>query len=163
MYARGEYVVHPGQGVCQVSDVEAGAEGMYKLLPLGRRNPITISFPKGNEERLRPILERDEALAIIEGYDEIELDDYTDRSGVLEEEHFKAQMREGTCEDAVRIVKTFRSRIAAAIANNKKPPVAYERILKEASERSLMELAVALDSTKEDIASMFAEFEGSEN
>ena len=163
MYARGEYVVHPGQGVCQVSEVEKAADGMYKLMPVGRRNPILISFPKSNEDRLRPILERDEALALIEGYDQLELDPYTDRTGVLEEEHFKAQMRVGTCEDTVRIAKTFRSRIAAAIANNKKPPVAYERILKEASERSLLELAVALDSTTEDVASMFAQIEGSEN
>lgn len=162
MFLKGEYVVHPGQGVCEVLNVDEAADGMYKLLPVGRRNPMTISFPKVSEDRLRPILERDEALALIEGYDELEVDTYTDRSGALEEEHFKAQMRSGTCADTVRIAKTFRSRIAAARANNKKPPVAYERILKEASERSLLELAVALDATTEDVASMFAAVEGAE-
>ena len=52
-------------------------------------------------------------------------------------------------------MKTFRTRIAEVKARNKKPPVAYERILKQASERSLSELAVALDSTPDDVRVLF--------
>ena len=52
-------------------------------------------------------------------------------------------------------MKTFRARIAQTKANNKKPPAAYERILKQASERSLSELAVALDTTPEDVMVLF--------
>ena len=51
-------------------------------------------------------------------------------------------MRQGTCLDSVRIAKTFRVRIDELASRNKKPPVAYERILKEARERSSVELAV---------------------
>ena len=40
-------------------------------------------------------------------------------------------------------------------ACNKKPPVVYERILKQARERSLAELAVALDVTPDDVSVMF--------
>ena len=68
------------------------------------------------------------------------------------ETNYRNEMRQGSCRDSVRIVKTFRIRIAELAARNKRPPVAYERILKEARERSSVELAVALDSTPEDVA-----------
>lgn len=55
------------------------------------------------------------------------------------------------------VVKTFRERIAEVRARNKKPPVAYERILKQASQRSLAELAVALDVSTDDVVARFEE------
>ena len=81
----------------------------------------------------------------------MQVDDFTTKSNALEEEHFRDKIRLGSCRDSVRVVKTFRTRIAEVRARNKKPPVAYERILKQASERSLSELAVALDSTPDDV------------
>ena len=58
MYAIGDYLVHPGQGVCQVEDVKAAHDRSYVLLPLGQRHPIHISFPVESESRLRPVLSR---------------------------------------------------------------------------------------------------------
>ena len=52
-------------------------------------------------------------------------------------------------------MKTFRKRIADVQAKNKKPPVVFQRILKEASERSLREMSVALDMSSEDVAALF--------
>ena len=157
MYAIGEYLVHPGQGVCRVEDVTEGAQAVYRLLPVGKRHPVHISFPVANEARLRPVLSRAEAERIINEYPFIEVEKYQARNNSLEEEHYKAEMREGTCRDSVRIVKTFRARMADLSSRNKKPPVAYERILKEARERSLSELAVALGCTPDDVAMLFKE------
>ena len=152
MYSVGDYLVHPGQGVCQVKDVTEGPQAVYQLLPVGKRHPVYISFPVANEGRLRPVLSRDEAEKIIEGYPSMEPESFQARNNSLEEEHYRNEMRQGSCRDSVRIVKTFRIRIAELAARNKRPPVAYERILKEARERSSVELAVALDSTPEDVA-----------
>ena len=157
MYAIGEYLVHPGQGVCRVEDVTQGAQAVYQLLPVGKRHPVHISFPVANEARLRPILSRDEAQRLIDEYPTIQVEEYRARNNSLEEEHYKNEMRQGSCRDSVRIVKTFRARMADLSSRNKKPPVAYERILKEARERSLSELAVALGCTPEDVAVLFQE------
>lgn len=162
MFTVGEYIVHPGQGVCKVEGVEDNPTAVYKLMPISGRNPMLISFPVANESRLRPILSADEAESLIEHYPSMTVDDFTDRSNALEEEHFKAQIKRGTCRDSMRIVKTFRQRIDHVKASNKKPPVVYERILKEARERSLSELAVALDSTPEDVAERFEVQESAE-
>ena len=152
MYSVGDYLVHPGQGVRQVRDVTSGPQAVYQLLPVGKRHPVHISFPVANEERLRPVLTRDEAERIIEDYPTIEVERFQARNNSLEEEHYRNEMRQGSCRDSVRIVKTFRARIAELSARNKKPPVAYERILKEARERSCSELAVALGCTPDDVA-----------
>lgn len=162
MYQAGEYIVHPGQGVCIVDEIVAEPQETYMLLPVGTRNPMRISFPVASESRLRPVLSRGEAEALIGEYPQMDVDDYTERNMSLEEEHFKNQIRTGTCRDSVRVVKTFRKRIADVRSRNKKPPVVYERILKQASERSLAELAVALESTPDDVRALF-ESQGGED
>lgn len=155
MYEVGEYIVHPGQGVCKVDEVVNRPQASYMLLPVGRRNPMRISFPVSSESRLRPVLSHDEAVRIIDEYPTMEIEDHRERSNALEEQYYKDEMRNGDCRDSVRIVKTLSLRIDALKARNKKPPVAYERILKKASERSLLELAVALDKKPEDVAELF--------
>ena len=155
MYQIGEYIVHPGQGVCKVDEIVSEPQETYLLLPVGLRNPVRISFPVASEDRLRPVLSREEAEELIGGYGDLEVDDYTERSLALEEEHFKREIRQGTCRDWVRIVKTFRHRIADVRARNKRPPVAYERILKQASERSLAELGIALGITTDEVRLLF--------
>lgn len=157
MFEVGEYVVHPGQGVCKVERIDEKPQESYVLQPVAGRNPMMISFPVASEGRLRPILSHDEAVSLIKLYPDMKIDNYTDRSNALEEEHFKSEIKRGSCRDTMRIVKTFYKRIEDVKANNKKPPVVYERILKEARDRSLSELAVALDTTTDDVVGMFEE------
>ena len=157
MYAIGDYLVHPGQGVCQVEGVTSAPTAVYQLLPVGQRHAMHISFPVESEARLRPVLSREEAEKIVEGYDELEPASFHARNIALEEEHYKGAIRGGSCEDAVRIAKTFRARIAGLLARGKKPPVAYDRIVKLAHERSCVELAVALGRPIDEVKNLMEE------
>ena len=161
MYEVGEFIVHPGQGVCRVDEVVDEPQQTYMLMPLMGRHPIRISFPVSGEDRLRPVVSRDEAQSLIEGYDSLGIVEYEGRSGALEEEFFRGEIRRGTCRDSIRIVKTFRARIAEVRSRNKKPPMAFERILKQASERSLAELSVALEMSVEDVVALFQQHDPS--
>ncbi len=154
MYSIGDYIVHPGQGVCVVKDVTTSPEALYQLLPLGQRHPVHISFPVASEDRLRPVLSHDEAVEIIDDYPTMPLVDYEARNNSMEEEHFRHEIRNGSCRNSVRIAKTFRTRIADLQDHNKKAPVAYERILKQAQERSCLELSVALGCTPDDVCGL---------
>ena len=140
MFEVGAYIVHPGQGVCRVEGVGEGPDATYKLLPLGQRHPVHISYPVASEGRLRRVLSAQEARQIIDDYASMDVDTFTERNNYLEEEHFKQEIRNGSCRDSVR---------------NKKPPVSYERILKQARERSLGELSCALECTQEDVVALF--------
>ena len=157
MYSIGQYIVHPGQGVCRVEGVVEEPTAVYQLMPVGQRNPMRIIFPVASEGKLRPVLSHDEAMELIDQYATLQVDEYTDRSSALEEDHFKREIRQGTCRDTMRIVKTFRTRIAETRARNKKPPVVYERILKQASKRSLEELSVALGMSTDDVRMLFVQ------
>ncbi len=156
MYAVGDYVVHPGQGVCQVSAVAQGSDGWYTLVPISSKHSIQITFPRTQEGRLRTVMSFDEAEELIDKYPLISLDTFHVHNSSLEESHFKRVIREGSCEDAVSIAKTFRSRIHNARAQNKRPPVSHERIFKMASTRSLYELAVALHTSTDKVKSEFS-------
>lgn len=157
MYEVGEFIVHPGQGVCRVDEVVDEPQQTYMLMPVVGRHPIRISYPVSGEDRLRPVVSRDEAQALIDDYEDLGIVEYQGRSGALEEEFFRGEIRRGSCRDSVRIVKTFRARIAEVRQRNKRPPVAYERILKQASERSLSELSIALDMPVADVVALFQE------
>ena len=154
MYKVGQYVVHPGQGVCKVEAIEDDPQATYMLMPVGGRHPMRISFPVASEGRLRPVIGRKQAEQIIGEYTELPLEELSSRSNALEEARFKTELRRGSCRDAVRIAKTFRTRIEQVKASNKRPPVAYERIFKQASERSLQELAVAMGVSEDDVVQL---------
>lgn len=163
MYQVGEYIVHPGQGVCKVEGIKEEPRAVYQLMPIGERHPMMITFPVASESKLRPVLSASEAKEIIDQYPSMDVEEFSGRSNALEEEHFKNEIKRGSCRDTVRIVKTFRERIAQTKARNKKPPVLYERILKQASKRSLEELSVALQMSTDDVIALFdTSIEGAE-
>lgn len=155
MYAVGEYLVHPGQGVCIVDDITGSGDKFYQLIPVGVRNPMRISFPVSGEDRLRPVLSREAAERLIERYGELEIDTQSTGSPASEEERFRDELRRGSCEDAVCIIKTIRARIVAAQASKRKAPVAFERVLKVATQRAYTELSVALDCTIDEVSERF--------
>lgn len=155
MYEIGDFIVHPGQGVCQVEGMEEGPTPVYHLMPVHGRNPMLIKYPVASEANLRPVISAEEAQSLIEGFSTMEPDSFTDRSAVLEEKHFKSVIRHGSCVDVMRIAKTFTQRIAKVEAAHKKAPVIYERILKEAKERSMEELTCALDEDADQVTARF--------
>ena len=155
MYEIGAYIVHPGQGVCKVDSVVEAPDPTYMLLPVTSTHGMKISFPVANEDRLRPVLSPEEARRIIDEYPSMEPETHTERSNALEEQYYKEEIRQGDCRDSVRIVKTIRLRMDDLQRRGKRPPVAYERVLKRASERSLTELAVALGMTTDDVVALF--------
>lgn len=157
MYSVGDYVVHPGQGVCHIRAVTEKPEAQYELVSLEQRNAVHLSYPVSQEERLRPIVSKDQAQILIEQYSELEPTHFDARSTALEEQHYKQTIRHGSCKDSMRIVKTFSERIQEMVKDNKKPPVCYERILKRAQERSFSELAVALGCSMQDITVLLSE------
>ena len=126
MYEVGEYIVHPGQGVCRVDEVVDSPQQTYMLMPVGVRHPIRISFPVSSESRLRPVVSSEEAQALINDYADLRIIEYQGRAGALEEEFFRGEIKNGTCRDTVA-----------------------------ARDRSLAELSVALDMSPEDVVALF--------
>lgn len=164
-YAKGDYVVHPGQGVCEVDRiVEHEFNGTsrleYELYPaVGPR--MRICFPVSNEDALRPVVARREAQALVAEMPTMANDAFCDPKSWAVEEHFRDGLRHGDCRDALRIAKTMHDRMERERARGKRPKACYERIFKEARERALVELGVALGRSRDEVDSMIeARFAG---
>lgn len=150
MFEIGEHVIHPGQGVCEVVGYEDSPTPAILLEAKTGRTVTRMKYPVAMSSRLHPTVSREEAEALLNGYDELECDPFTERNSSLEESHFKQQIKLGAPE-TVRVAKTMRCRIHDAEARNKKPSSYYARILKEAHRRSVEELAVALDVSEDEM------------
>ena len=152
MFEIGEHVIHPGQGVCTVMGIdEDGAAPMIVLECRQGHAKTRMLYPVAQSDRLHATVSREEAERFIEGYSDMECDPFTERNSSLEETHFKQLIKHGM-PDTMRVAKTMRHRIRDAERRSKKPSSYYARVLKEAHRRSVEELAVALDSTPEDVA-----------
>ena len=151
MYGIGEHIIHPGQGVCTVVGFkEDGPQPMMVLEAKKGHAKTRMLYPLAQEDRLHPCISADEAESLIQGYSQLECDDFTERNSALEEAYFKQQLKLGAPE-TVRVAKTMRHRIREAEANDKKPSSYYTRVLKEARRRSLEELAVALGVAEDEV------------
>lgn len=164
MFEIGEHVIHPGQGVCTVTGYDDNGPAPMIVLECKQGHAKTrMMYPVSQSNRLHPTVSREVAQDVIDHYDAIECDPFTERNSSLEESYFKQQLKQGVPE-TVRVAKTMRHRIAEAQAHDKKPSSYYSRVLKEAHRRSVEELAVALEVSEEDVEKIFAEANGmSEN
>lgn len=149
MFRIGEHIIHPGQGVCTVVGYEDSPSPMIVLEAKSGHAKTRLMYPVSQLDRLHPCIGRDEAEALISGYDALECDPYTERNSSLEESYFKQQLKLGAPE-TLRVAKTMRRRIHDAEQRAKKPSSYYMRVLKEAKRRSVEEFAVVLDVSEEE-------------
>ena len=167
-FAKGDYVVHPGQGICEVGGIvertvvlavspgDGAGEAQpqtrleYELYPAtGAR--MRICFPVEKECDLRAPVSRREAQQLIEELPHLTADGFTDPHTWTVEEYFMAGLRHGDCRDALRTAKTMHDRMEATRASGKKPKVCYDRIFKAARERAFAELGIALGKTPDEV------------
>ena len=134
-YAAGDYVVHPGQGVCQIDGltqrtVIAGAgvddpgrqqvAELYEMSPVADRR-VGISYPVAKEESLRPVIDRAQAEALIDETPDLAVDAFDGPQTWTIRDHFMEVLRGGDCRDAMRVVKTMHARMGEALSQGRKP------------------------------------------
>lgn len=96
MFSIGEHVIHPGQGVCTVMGYEEGGPAPMLVLECRQGHAKTrMLYPVAQSDRLHPTVSREEAERLIEGYDSMECDSFTERNSSLEETHFKQLIKHG--------------------------------------------------------------------
>ncbi|MDO4443294.1 MAG: CarD family transcriptional regulator [Slackia sp.] len=156
MFHKNDKVVYANYGACTVSetDVSMTMGGMersyYVLLPLRKRGG-TVYVPADHEELMRPVMKRDEAIALVEHYDEIAMDDFVDNNSRTVEEHFKKMLRRCDCATAICVVKTMQMRIAEQESRRHLPSSMYTRLLDQAEHQAASELSAALEIAEADV------------
>ncbi len=165
MFYRNDKVVYANYGVCTVSETDArmsmgGIERTYYVLLPTRERGGTVYVPVDHEELMRPVMDRTEAIELIERYDDIETDDFTDSNSRTVEDHFKKLLRRCDCATAIRVVKTMRARINEQESRKHLPSSMYTRLLDRAEHQAASELSAALGIPENNVVAYIEEHRG---
>lgn len=170
-YSEGDYVVHPGQGVCQVVGVEkrtavVGASAddpgheetilEYKLSPLTGAG-IRIHFPVSKEGDLRDIISPEAARDLIRQAPSLKPDDFDKQQSWTIRDHFMECLREGDTRETMRVAKTVREHMEQAARTGRKPRECYSSVYQAAHSRLLDELSISLKVSRERIGMLLEE------
>ena len=85
MFSIGEHIIHPGQGVCTVMGYEDAPSPMIILEAKRGHAKTRMMYPVAQQDRLHTCISREVAERLLDDYDEIEVDPFTERNSSLEE------------------------------------------------------------------------------
>lgn len=162
MFEVGEFIIYGPQGVCKVADIgHLELPGIpqdrlyYTLEPchvLGGR----VFTPVDNKKAIiRPIISRDEAMALIDDMENIETLWVSDER--KREFAYKEAIRKCDCRELVKIIKTTFLRKKSRTAAGKRVTAGDEKYLHMAEANLYGELAVALDMEQDQVKKFIME------
>ncbi len=163
MFAVGELIFYGNEGVCRVEAIGVpplpgvpGGREYYTLCPLYREEKIYI--PVDTQVFMRPVISREEALALIARIPCLTAQVCEERNPRLRSEQYRASLRTHDCDDLVRLIKSVHGKQRAASQRGKKLGQAEEQFGKRAEELLHGELAVALGIEKDAVPAFIAAY-----
>lgn len=162
MYQTGDLILYGGTGVCRVTEIVAKSFGRtepeklyYVLTPLYQSG--TITTPVDNcKVFTRPVISRDEAIALIDRIPEIQAEAYHNQNLQQLENHYKSAMESHDCLDLLCLtMSTYQKKMERENAKLKFGAV-DRRYMERAEDLLFGELAVALNIEKNRVQEFIA-------
>ena len=161
MYQPGDMIIYGSSGVCEVKEITAkeiqkGEQRLfYVLSPLYQDGVIMIPVDTG--VFMRPVISREEALALIDRIPAMEPEAY--HNGVKREleEHYSAYLKSHDCNDLIALAMSIYAKKRELADKNKKFGAVDERFMKRAEDLLDGELAVALGIEKNQVGAFISE------
>ena len=156
MHQPGDLIIYGGEGVCRVesvgplalSDVKSD-KLYYTLQPLYRSE--TVFAPVEGKVFMRPVIDREEAEALVRAIPDIEESRLEGRNMRMAGEYYRKMMGSHNCADLVQLIKTIYVRQQSAQAAGRKGGQVDERYRRRAEDTLYGELAVALGIPKDEV------------
>ena len=154
MFQTGDYIIYGTRGVCRVKNIGtldfSGTKGRlyYTLSPCYMEGSTVYTPVDATGIVMRPVMTREEALALIDEIPQIE--ELWIKDEKSREYAYKEAIRGCDNRELVRIIKTIYNRGRSRMEAGKKVTVADNKYFKIAEENLYGELAVSLDLTKEE-------------
>ena len=160
----GDNIVYAGSGVCQIDAIKdisffkEKPQKYYVLKPLFVRQSQVLYVPLDNKtqvERIRPVLSKKEAIALIDKlpYDGLEwIDDRNDRKDA-----FADIIVNGTREDIMSMIYLIKRHAQKLSEEGKHLNAQDERALNDAKVRMNNEIALALDMQPDQVVELIQE------
>ena len=161
MFKKGDYVVKPNTGICEIEDIammsltDDDEKEYYVLQPLvDHRSKLYVSVD-ADRRRLRMAMNASEAADFIEKIAEIAVAKIENEK--LREQSYKNAFLSNEPEELVAIIKNMHIRARERFAQGKKTTATDERYFQQAENILYNELGIALGVTKEEIKVMVSE------
>lgn len=156
MFAAGDMVVYGGEGVCRVERIgpsglryDGGDKTYYHLAPLYRSG--TVMTPVDTAVLMRPVISREQALALIAALPELPIQRPAERGMRAAKEFYHQMVARCDCRELAGMIHEICRKRAWSLRHGKKVSQMDERYLKRAEEQLYGELAAALDMTREQV------------
>ncbi|NCA98196.1 MAG: CarD family transcriptional regulator [Clostridia bacterium] len=155
MYKINDYVVYGSTGVCKVVDISlenfgGGSSRKYYVLSPAFGNSVEIFIPTDKQDSaLRPILTKDQTLALIHSMPEIESEWILDDSS--RKAKFSEILQSGDLKEIVRLIKMIHFRRLDLQNSGKHLGNADAEIMKQAEKILHHEFACVLDLQPDDV------------
>lgn len=157
MYQVGDLIVYGGNGVCRVAAVGPGPKGgcFYTLEPVYQN--CRIMTPVGNQKvSHRPILSREEALALIDRIPEIRAQAYHSKIARELQEHYESLLKTYDCQSLLELTMSIYIKKQDAQAQKRRLGAVDEGFQRRAEELLFSELACALGLSREEVQPFIA-------
>lgn len=154
MFEQDDYVVHNTMGVNRITEVlqetvNGKSVEFYVLEPAFGGN-MTLKIPAaGSEDKMRPILTREEVEELIAGIPAQETI-WIDEDKIRYEE-FRACLKTGACENWVALIKTLNEKKDEREQMGKQLTRVDADVLKTAEKNLTTEIAVVLEMNPDDV------------
>lgn len=160
MYQPGDMIIYGSTGVCQVreivsKEIEKGTEKpFYVLDPLYQDGVIMI--PVDTKVFMRPVITREEALALIDKIPTMETAAYHNSALRELEEHYAAYLKSHDCGDLIELAMSIYAKKQDLAQQHRKFGAVDERFMKRAEDLLDGELAVALGIEKSQVGAFIS-------
>ncbi len=156
MFEKGDYIVYGSTGICTVQDVTTmemqGVDSRklyYVLEPYGQPGRKVFTPVDNPKMKLRRILSKEEALAMIDRIPQLEQIGVTEEK--LREQIYKENMRSCDCANWIRMVKTLYFRRQERVRQGKKITATDERYFRLAEDNLYTEFSISLDLPRQQV------------
>ena len=156
MFEKGQYIIYGIRGVCEVMDITTvdrpgGPKGKlyYVLRPYYHQDSKIVTPVDSDKTVIRPLLTREEALALIDRIQDVKEMEVTEDK--QREERYKEALKTCDCRVWVSMIKALYLRRKDRMDQGKKMTDLDERYFKTAEENLYSELALSLGMPREEI------------
>lgn len=150
MYEVGQFIIYGCEGVCKVEgigpvDIRGAQKGVeyYTLAPIYQSGKVYV--PVDSQAYSRPVLTREEALALIADIPNIPVEAFENSNPRLLGEHYQTYLKSNDCRELLKLIRTIYVKGVNAAKRGRRLGQVDERSMKQAEDRLHGELAIALD------------------
>ena len=161
MYNVGDLVIYGNTGVCTVTAITEQSMGekesrlYYELKPYYQKASRILTPVNSTKIPIRPILNEEEAMALISEMPSIEL--LWIESDKMRETQYKECIRSADCRQWISIIKTLYQRRIERQRQGKRMTATDERYLRQAEDYLYSELSIPLNIPREEMETFISD------